>query len=40
MQLPPYKRTPTFDEHTIPAGLRRDHRTRAGVWGRIVVEAG
>lgn len=35
-----YKRTPTFDERTVPAGLLRDHATRAGVWGRIRVEAG
>ena len=40
VELTPYKRTPTFDEDTVPAGLLRDHRTRAGVWGRIVVEAG
>jgi tellurite resistance-related uncharacterized protein len=42
--LPPevaaYKRTATFTESTVPAGLLRDHRTKAGVWGRIVVEAG
>lgn len=41
--LPPleaYKRTPTFTEATVPAGLLRDHRTRAGTWGRIVVESG
>ncbi len=36
----PYRRTPTFDQDTVPAGLLRDHATRAGVWGRIVVEAG
>ena len=33
----PYKRTPTFSEATIPAGLLRRHTTRAGTWGRIVV---
>ena len=42
--LPPdarsYKRTATFDENTVPAGLLRDHRTKTGAWARIVVEAG
>ncbi len=33
----PYKRTPVFDENTLPAGLRREHRTRPGVWGVIRV---
>ncbi len=35
-----YKRTPTFTEQTVPAGLLRDHRTKQGVWAKIVVEAG
>jgi tellurite resistance-related uncharacterized protein len=35
-----YKRTATFTEETLPAGLRADHRTKAGTWARIVVEAG
>ncbi|WP_410217098.1 DUF1971 domain-containing protein [Paracoccus sp. (in: a-proteobacteria)] len=26
-----------FDETTLPSGLRREHRTRAGVWGVIRV---
>ena len=33
----PYKRTPIFDETTLPAGLRREHRTKPGVWGVIHV---
>lgn len=33
----PYKRTPVFDENTLPAGLRREHRTKPGVWGVIRV---
>jgi len=33
----PYKRTSVFDENTLPAGLRREHRTKAGVWGVIRV---
>lgn len=32
--------TPVFDAATLPAGLRRDHTTRAGTWGRIVVSEG
>jgi tellurite resistance-related uncharacterized protein len=35
-----YKRTASFSELDIPAGLLRDHRTKAGVWARIVVEDG
>jgi tellurite resistance-related uncharacterized protein len=35
--LTPYKITPVFDENTLPAGLRREHRTKAGVWGVIRV---
>ena len=31
----PYKITPVFDQETLPAGLRREHRTKAGVWGVI-----
>jgi len=35
-----YKRTAEFNELTVPAGLRQDHSTRAGVWGVIHVLAG
>lgn len=35
-----YKTTDVFSEATVPAGLRRDHATKAGVWGRIVVREG
>lgn len=38
--LRPYKRTPLFTEATTPAGLLADHSTKAGVWGRLHVEAG
>lgn len=40
MPLVPYKRTPNFTADTVPAGLLRRHSTRAGTWGRIIVEAG
>ena len=36
----PYKCTPIFDETTLPAGLRREHRTKVGVWGVIRVLEG
>lgn len=36
----PYKSTPVFDENTLPAGLRREHRTKVGVWGIIRVVEG
>lgn len=35
--LTAYKRTPVFDEKTIPAGLMCGHSTKAGVWGAIRV---
>ncbi|MDE0661788.1 MAG: DUF1971 domain-containing protein [Gammaproteobacteria bacterium] len=35
-----HRRTAEFTETSIPDGLRRSHRTRAGVWGRIVVLEG
>ncbi len=37
---PPYKSTPVFDETTLPAALRREHRTKAGAWGVIRVLEG
>jgi len=43
MSIPPLRvtrRTPTFTEDTVPAGLLRDHQTKAGVYGRICVEEG
>ncbi len=36
----PYKKTPVFTEVTLPDGLRREHATKAGVWGLIHVESG
>lgn len=32
--------TRTFDEHTVPAGLRAAHAVAEGVWGRLVVAQG
>jgi tellurite resistance-related uncharacterized protein len=36
----PYKSTPVFDENTLPAGLRKEHRTKVGVWGVIRMLSG
>ena len=36
----PYRSTPEFDETSLPAGLRRTHRTMDGVWGVIRVTEG
>ncbi len=36
----PYKRTPDFDQDSVPAGLLARHTTKAGTWGRIVVTEG
>ena len=36
----PYKSTPIFDENTLPSGLRKEHRTKLGVWGVIRVLEG
>jgi tellurite resistance-related uncharacterized protein len=33
----PFRRTAVFDENTLPAGLRSEHRTKPGVWGVIRV---
>lgn len=38
--LAAYRRTPIFTETTLPAALRRRHKTKAGVWGMIVVVEG
>ncbi len=42
--LPPglaaYKRTPVFDENSVPPGLRREHRTKDNVWALIHVLEG
>ena len=38
--LKPYKRTATFTEDTVPAGLLAEHSTKDGVWGLIHIEKG
>lgn len=39
-RLVKYAESPVFTEKTIPEALRRDHQTKKGVWGRIVVAEG
>lgn len=43
-QLPknirPYAKTLEFTEVTVSAGLLKDHQTKKGVWGKIVILAG
>jgi tellurite resistance-related uncharacterized protein len=36
----PYRSTPVFDEASLPAALRREHRTKPGAWGLIRVLEG
>lgn len=38
--LVPLRAPRHFDEQTMPAGLRRQHRLGAGTWGRLVVDEG
>ena len=35
-----YKKTPEFNESSIPKGLLKTHKTKAGVWGKIVILEG
>ena len=38
--LTSYRCTPEFDADSVPGGLTREHRTKAGVWGRLHVLEG
>src|SRR5262245_21795199 len=33
----PYKKTEVFTDSSVPRGLLREHSTKPGAWGRIVV---
>lgn len=35
-----YRQSPVFEQDTIPDALRRNHRTKTGVWAVIHVLAG
>lgn len=40
MAVEPYKTTPVFDQDSLPDALRREHNTKAGVWGLLRVLEG
>ncbi len=35
-----YQQTAEYDQDTVPKGLLKDHQTKAGTWGRILVHEG
>jgi len=35
-----YAQTPSFTADTVPPGLLKDHSTKSGVWGLLVIERG
>jgi tellurite resistance-related uncharacterized protein len=35
-----YKRTPDFDQDSLPEAIRSAHSTKAGTWGLLVVSEG
>jgi tellurite resistance-related uncharacterized protein len=35
--MTPYRTTAVFNEDTLPAALRREHRTKAGAWGIVRI---
>jgi tellurite methyltransferase len=39
-EFQPYKRTPVFTETSIPAGLKKEHSTKSGVWAKIILTEG
>ena len=34
------KKTPVFTEESLPSGLKNDHSTKIGVWGKIILIEG
>ena len=38
--LEPIRSTPTWDVHTMPAGLKSEHRLAAGVWAVLTLDQG
>ncbi|PID45524.1 MAG: tellurite resistance protein [Proteobacteria bacterium] len=34
------RKTPEFDENSVPKGLLNAHQTKAGTWGKIVILEG
>ena len=35
-----YRSSPEFTNTTVPAGLLKDHSTKTGTWGKLVVFSG
>lgn len=35
-----YKKTPEFNQDTVPAGLLKQHATKEGTWGKIIILEG
>ncbi len=35
-----YSESPVFTQDTVPAKLQKDHDTKAGVWGKLIVSEG
>jgi len=35
-----YKRTPVFNQDSIPKGLLSEHSTKPGAWGLLTIESG
>ncbi len=35
-----YKKTQVFDENSIPLALLKEHNTKVGTWGKIVIIEG
>jgi len=40
MSIAPYSSSPLFDETSLPAALRSEHTTKAGVWALIRIFEG
>ena len=38
--LTSYKKTPVFDQRSVPAGLLKSHSTKEGTWAKIQVIEG
>ena len=40
VNVKPTRKTPEFNESSVPAGLLKAHKTKEGVWGKIVIVEG
>lgn len=40
LSVKPYKKTPLFDQNTVPTGLLKTHTTKAEAWGKICIIKG